>query len=595
MEYSAGSNKAKSEDYQQEREESGYINPTEIADDISKALLKKGYKLHATQSGRHCCHDIYIKKRLEANPEIYYWHLLEQELEWRGFNKTLEITINDLGYNGPEWLAVARKIQASLTTQGNDKRSLMYGIGYNKSVYADTQVSRSFTGKLAHKQIPDVAWFPQLSDLDPYDLLTLFPKAEATALLLMLGRAMVGVGGTVTQEGIVNHKMRSAAIIVGVEAGLGKSTLLNGIIAASKQLGYSTEPIATAGSRFGWGKIAASDIGYKDDLNRETQSAILKSETLKTIITGGAFSSERKGIDSETTKSNTTVICCSNDYNVYDFYKMDEGSISRFNFLYTYNKLELASHYPDFDARTDKNINRIAKKYQVTERQLYTYLLAHAVKLFMATLGVEVINDALVVTGVDKTQSKMEELRGQFIYAPNITHVRDLVTSTAHLVAFAIGCARSTKARKDLCDHLVDLSFDSELLYCIINQYVHSDSREPYRLRGLSSGCKQTIAKRLEDLSNRSGSRSNAQAFEFLIAELMSTQGATFPKAAGSYFRLWMEAKKTIPLQAQAYAKMMTENDEGALEIDFDELNTATKSNVTVIQEMLKRELTVSQ
>ena len=591
MAHKSGSDKSQVSDPQQQ-DEVNYISATIVADDIGRALLKKGYKLHATPNGRHCCHDIYIKKRLEANAEIYYWHLLDLNIEWAGFNAALEAVIKDLSGNGSDWITIARKIEASLTTQGNDKKSLMYGIGYNKSCYADPQLSKSFTGKLVHKQIPDVSWFPQLASLDPYDLLTLFPRAEATALLLMLGRSMVGVGGTVTQEGTIIHKMRAAAIIVGVVAGLGKSSLLNGIIEAAKQLGYHSEPIATASSRFGWGKIAASDIGYKDDLNRETQSAILKSETLKTIITGGAFSSERKGVDSETTKSNTTILCCSNDYNVYDFYKMDEGSISRFNFLYTYNATELDAKFTEYDGRTDKNFKRLADLYKVSENQLFTYLLAHGVKLFMATLGLEVINDAVVKVGEDTTQALMEGLREQFVYAPNVTHVRDLVSSTAHLVAFAIGCARSSKARKSFCEHLPDLSFDSELLYCIVNQYVHSTAEEPYRLRGLASGCKLTIAKRLEDLSNRNGNRSNAQAFEFLVAELMSAQGASFPKAAGSYFQLWVEAKKTIPTLAEKYAQMMVEDDEGETEIDFDELNSGSKNNITTIQDMLKRDLT---
>lgn len=591
MSYKTGSDKSQTEDYQ-EQDSASYVSATEIADDLSKALLKKGYKLHPAQNGRHCCHDIYIKKRLDANHEIYNWHLLDQDLEWIGFNKALEASISEQSANGTDWLSIARKIQSSLTLQANDKRSIMYGIGFNKSTYADPQVSRSFTGKLAHKQIPNVSWFPQLAGLDPYELLALFPRPEATALLLMLGRAMVGVGGTVTQEGIISHKMRSAAIIVGTEPALGKSTLLQGIISAASQLGYNSEPVATASSRFGWGKIAASDLAYKDDLNRETQTAILKSETLKTIITGGAFSSERKGVDSETTKSNTTLLCCSNDYNVYDFYKMDEGSISRFNFLYTYNQIELTALYPTFDARTDRNFARLAKLHVVNENQLYTYLLAHGVKLFLETLGLEVINDALIKVGEDFTQSAMESLRKQFIYAPSVTHTRDLISSTAHLVAFAIGCARSSKARATLCDQLAELSFDSELLYCIINQYVHSAGDEPYRLRGLSSSCKSVISKRLEDLSNRSGHRSNSQAFEFLTGELMSSQGASFPRSAGNYYRLWVDSKKIIPAQAELYAKMMRENDDGTMEIDFDALNTATRNNVTIIQDMLKRDLT---
>ena len=589
MPYKTGSNKAKADDYQDQDTEAVYVSPTEIADDICKALLKKDYKLHPSKTGRHCCHDIYVKKRLESNPEIYYWHLIDVDKDWDGFNTALDDVIAINSYRGDDWRTVAHKIQSSLTLQANDTRSIMYGIGWNKSAYANPNTSRSFTGKLAHKQIPNVAWFPQLATLDPYDLLTLFPRAEATALLLMLGRAMVGVGGTVTLEGIVDHKMRSAAIIVGSQAALGKSTLLNGLIAAAKLLGYNSEPVATAGSRFGWGKIAASDIAYKDDLNRETQSAILKSETLKTIITGGAFSSERKGIDSETTKSGTTLFCCSNDYNVYDFYGMDEGSISRYNFLYTYNQIELTAKFPNHDGRTFENFERLRLIYGVTHNQLFTYLLAHGVKLFLETLGVEIINDALLTTGVDKTQKVIADLREEFIYAPNVTHVRDLISSTAHMVAFAVGTMRGLKGRTGLCDRLSMLGFDYELLYTIVNQYVHSDADEPYRLRGLQSGCKSSIAQRLESLSNRQGQKNASQAFELIIAELISAQGCSFPKSAGSYFRLWEEAKKTIPALAEKYALMLVENDEGEVELNFDDCNAATRNNVNKIIELLKR------
>lgn len=589
MSYRSGSDKSRVDD-PQAQDEASYISPIVVADDIGRALLRKGYKLHATQTGKHCCHDIYIKKKLEANDKIQYWALIEQQLDWAGFNAALDAVLLELAGNGSDWNTIARKIQASLTTQASDKRSLMYGIGHNRSCYADPQVSKSFTGKLVHKQIPSLAWFPQLADLSPYDLLTLFPKAEATALLMMIGRAVVGVGGTVTQEGIINHKMRSAAIIVGLEAGLGKSTLLLGIISAMKQLGYSSEPIATAGSRFGWGKIASSDLAYKDDLNKETQTDILRSETLKTMITGGAFSSERKGVDSETTKSSTTVICCSNDYNLYDFYKMDSGSISRFNFLYTYNPTELAEKFPDFDARTDKNFTRLAGIYQVTENQLFTYLLAHGVKVFLDALGLEVINDSLTPVGVDKTQQIMEDLRADFIYASNVTHVKDLVTSAAHLVSFAVGGMRSPKARLELYENLKGLSFDSELLYVVVNQYVHSRGNEPYSLKGLASSCKSVISKRLEDLSNRAGIRNNAKAFEFLTSELMSEQGASFPRASGSYHSLWSEAIKTIPAQAEVYAAMMLPDSEGNMVVDYDKIKASTRNNLTAIQDLIKKD-----
>lgn len=587
MSHKPGSDKSKANDYQ-EQEEASYVSAMIVAADISKALLKKGYKMHPTSSGRHCCHDIYMKKRLLANPEIHHWALLDQELDWVGFNIALDAAVTSLTGNGSDWITIARKIEASLTTKGNDKQSLMYGIGYNKSVYADPNVSRSFAGKLAHKQIPSVSWFPQLAKLDPYDLLTLFPRPEATALLLMLGRAMVGVGGTVTQEGVIAHKMRSAAIIVGVEAGLGKSTLLTGIITAAKNLGYSSEPVSTAGSRFGWGKIAASDLAYKDDLTRDTQTAILRSETLKTIITGGAFSSERKGIDSETTKSNTTLFCCSNEYNVYDFYKMDEGSISRYNFLYTYNHTELDTLFPNYNARTDKNFERLAKIYNVTENTLFTYLLAHGVRLFCATLGIEIVNEAVIRTGADTTQETMENLREHFTYAPNVTHVKDLVSATAHLVALSIATLRQ-RNRVEACSRLKDLGFDYELLYCVLNQHAHSKGDEPYRLHGLSPACKASISKRLEDLSNRQGQKNARSAFETLTAELVSLQGATFPRSQGAYYSVWTESRKLVPNLAEGYAQMMEENESGNVEIEKDNLNAATRNNINTILELLKR------
>lgn len=560
--------------------EKSYQSPEVIVHDITEALLKKGYKLVPTVKGKHANHNIYVKSRVPENQNIHYWKRPTTEIEWTGFTSTLENVIYNLGsVNGSDYLSIARKLQVNLLQQATDKKTVLAGIGYSNAFCKDPKADRSFSGQLAFKQIPRLSWFPELKDLSPFELLALFPQAEAKAFMLMLGRTMCGVGGSISTEGTIAHRMRAAAIVVGVDPGLGKSTLLTGLIAAMKLLGYHAEPIVDGAARFGWGEVAESDLAFRDDLNRQSQTALLKSDKLKTIITGGALSTERKGIDSDTTDSKATLICCSNEYNVYDFYQMDEGSISRFNFLYTYNREELAEKY-NFDARGVENITRLCKKYNVKENRLYTYLLAHSVEYFLEVLGYEVTDQQLLQTGEDTLQTVMADLRKEYIYAPAITHVKDLVTSSAHLLALAIGSFRKKSVRDNVVSKLEPIGFDYTLLYEVIRHYSMSGTTEPWDLVGIESGCKRAVKKRLEDLNNKQGNRNALDAFVLLTSELLSVDGATFPKAPGNYVRLWAEAKKKIPALVEHYAQ----------EYDYDEVQNCTNKSVAAIIDLVREE-----
>jgi hypothetical protein len=184
----------------------------------------------------------------------------------------------------------------------------------------------------------------------------------------------------------------------------------------------------------------------------------------------------------------------------------------------------------------------------------------------------------------------MEELRAAFLYEPNLTHVKDLVESVADLVAFGIASLRTKRSRGTMLEILPLLGFNYELLYTVCNEYVYNSKSVYYPLKGIDPACKAAMSRRLEDLSNKQGNRNALQAFEFITAELVSSQGMTFPKSPGSYYQVWVEAKKGIPAKVETMALIMhTELPDGTFELDCDDLPQYTKNNIGQILELIRK------
>lgn len=176
--------------------------------------------------------------------------------------------------------------------------------------------------------VPAREWFdPSLHDVKFEDVFTIFPRAERKLLMLLLGRIGVGKSNHIPEgwKEAVSHTARMAAIIVGKDPGLGKSTLFNGMIAAFTKCGFNVQTFRSTDDRFGMKATALSDIAYKDDTALPSLKKFLASEETKTIITNGRFQVEDKFMAAEQINSRAVFIVNSNDWNSKFAYDLDPG------------------------------------------------------------------------------------------------------------------------------------------------------------------------------------------------------------------------------------------------------------------------------
>jgi hypothetical protein len=78
-----------------------------------------------------------------------------------------------------------------------------------------------------------------------------------------------------------------AAVVVGKDAGLGKSTIFNGMTAAFSKCGFATHTFKSTEDRFGLKAAALADIAYKDDTAMKSLKQFLAAEETKILITNG--------------------------------------------------------------------------------------------------------------------------------------------------------------------------------------------------------------------------------------------------------------------------------------------------------------------
>lgn len=192
--------------------------------------------------------------------------------------------------------------------------------------------------------IPAKEWFaPQLHNVRFEDVFTIFPKAENKILELILGRIGVGPSHQVPANGgdPIVHTSRSAAVIVGKDAGLGKSTTFDGLNSALTMCGFNVSTFRNTSERFGMKDIALSHVAYKDDTAMKTLRTFLSAEETKIMITGGLIHTEEKFQTAESVKSRTVIIANSNDWDPNFMYDIDSGIMDRIKVLSTYRESEL--------------------------------------------------------------------------------------------------------------------------------------------------------------------------------------------------------------------------------------------------------------
>lgn len=248
--------------------------------------------------------------------------------------------------------------------------------------------------------VPDRSWFnPVLYDLKFSDVFTIFPPAEQELLKLIIGRIGVGRSNHLPpgRKDPVKHTARMAAIIVGKDAGLGKSTLFNGMTAAFSKCGFITHTFKDVEDRFGMKSAALSNISYKDDTSLPSLKKFLASESTKILVTNGIFQTEEKFQNPEQIQPRTVIIANSNDWNSKFAYDLDPGIIDRIKVISTYREYEVMANRDNLsgtisegspDLRPYAHIPYLANKLGVSEDAIYLWCLRLATDRFW-----EVIND----------------------------------------------------------------------------------------------------------------------------------------------------------------------------------------------------------
>jgi hypothetical protein len=247
--------------------------------------------------------------------------------------------------------------------------------------------------------VPDREWFdPILHNVQFSDVFTIFPPAEQQLLKLLLGR--IGVGRTnhlpPTWDTPVDHTARMAAVIVGKDPGLGKSTLFNGLVAALSKCGFTTNTFRTTDAQFGMRDSATADICYKDDTSLPSLRKFLMSEETKTLITNGLFHVEDKYMKPEQIWPKTVMIVNANEWNSKFAYDLDPGIIDRIKLISTYRENEVKKLLSKIegvskgspDLRPRSHIPWLAEKLGVSVDALYLWCLRLATDYFW-----EVITD----------------------------------------------------------------------------------------------------------------------------------------------------------------------------------------------------------
>lgn len=263
------------------------------------------------------------------------------------------------------------------------------GIAYNPSSIESHLKNKEVKDIYAY--VPENSWFDEkVKNLRFEDIVTIFPPAEAEMFKLLIGRACVGRTGSVHPGSleVVRHGFRKAGVIVG-EPGVGKTTILNGVLKAMQYCGYDVVSMGDFGSRFNQGSVISSHLAYNDDLTMESLEKMLKAHSFKSVVTGGTEKVENKGTDTIEVVSNTVIIANCNEVRSEISYSLDSGAISRLALISTYRVFEQEEQSEALgrDIHPVANIKHLCSTLDVDENVLYMKVMRECVDFFMSKVN----------------------------------------------------------------------------------------------------------------------------------------------------------------------------------------------------------------
>jgi hypothetical protein len=432
------------------------INPATLYTTGVKLLEKAGYQIEANECGPHVKH---IIRRPALAPEVKGIQYPDSFRPFQEIHQVSDLEALDSIFNEVICGADVREFWQPIFKPQPGESALhlfierylkMKQISEQMAIHEPMNLQHSFdpAGRLGRKPahnplvwVPDRAWFdPVLHNLKFSDVFTIFPHAEQELLKLILGR--VGVGRTnhipPGWGEPIKHTARMAAVIVGKDPGLGKSTIFNGMTAAFSKCGFSTHTFKDVENRFGLKGAALSNIAYKDDTSLISLKKFLASESTKILVTNGIFETEEKYMNPEQVQPRTVIIVNSNDWNNKFAYDLDPGIIDRIKVISTLRELEVKNMLKNNtlagtlsegspDLRPYSHIPFLAEKLGVSQEAIYLWCLRLATDRFW-----EIISD-----NSDPMVNRLQMEVRYWTSRQKIRFKADVIQSVVNAMAFA--------------------------------------------------------------------------------------------------------------------------------------------------------------
>ena len=345
-----------------------------------------GYRLTPDIAGQFCFHRVFklskplLLSGIHYPPEFKVWTQVASQTQIERFEKVvLEYIQQDPKANmlwlpmvkpdGKKTASIYAYAQSLVSLKSIQEKQTAEPDCYGVDVFPRLCTSDESPAAVAPRAfVPLAEWFPaDVRKLTLADLLTLFPEAERNLLALCIGRAVVGKSGAITPSGVViKHTSRMAAIILGKDPGLGKSTLFDMLWKALESTGYIVETFSKMGARFNLGNVATADIIYKDDITSSGLKSFVGSENTKIIITGnGLLRVEDKGVNAVNVRPCGAIFLNSNEFNPRNVYDIDPGTADRLKMISTLRKGELDDLEPESGAYPEIKLEHLAKSLDV--------------------------------------------------------------------------------------------------------------------------------------------------------------------------------------------------------------------------------------
>lgn len=376
-------------------------------------LKDRGFDLRPQPGGAYCDHEIYKESHILSHESAGYnpdtslrvWIPIDAE----DFRKVKDHLVDFIDSSvSPKTTGKFWNVIYSPTPE---RRKPIYELAKRELLQENNKAlkegafkpSISLTGTTYNPNYATLKWVPQrewfderIRKVEIKDLITILPEAEREILALCIGRALVGEDDSITTDNVkINHTFRTMAILVGRDAGLGKSTLIEYITNAMKECGYLIANLQKSSARFGWGRIINSDLAYNDDLTPRTQKNIITSDHIKSIVSSGEITVEDKGVDGQVQKARCVLLANSNDFSKADFYQMDSGMKSRIKLLDTYSQLKLEKLLDNltgvsegsYSLCTEEHWNHLVNKLNTSHIVLALWFLHLCAERFKESIG----------------------------------------------------------------------------------------------------------------------------------------------------------------------------------------------------------------